>query len=325
MIRKTGLFGLIALLLGLSVLPVQAAPERAPNAYELIAAVNALRASYGLEPYLVDGLLMISAQAQADYLASGSAGSGSCHIGPGGSDADARALSVGFPYVTGLDINENCALLPEDATLETLIYTVWGDELHMHTMLHQRGQLVGVGVAARDGQVYYILDVAAYWGDAGLTPQPTTLAYGENAATQQYVSQYIAPLIKAEPAEDGSITHTVQSGQSLWMLATHYGVSLDTLRQLNGLRAAEMIYIGQKILIRGPLPPTATASMKEFTTAPNIVAPTEHSVAPSVAAFTQAIEDGGSGASMEQGLWFLIFFALFALGLILIVVGTSGR
>ena len=44
----------------------------------------------------------------------------------------------------------------------------------MHTMLHDRGQLMGVGVAVTEEVAYVILDVAAYWGDAGLTAQPTT-------------------------------------------------------------------------------------------------------------------------------------------------------
>ncbi len=66
MIKKIGVISLVISLLGLIFAPVQAAPLRAPNAYEVIAAVNALRASYGLDPYVVDGLLMISAQGQAD-------------------------------------------------------------------------------------------------------------------------------------------------------------------------------------------------------------------------------------------------------------------
>jgi len=324
MLKKIAAVGLIAVLLGLTALPAQAAPLSAPTAYEVIAAVNALRASYGLDPYLVDGLLMISAQAQADYLASMSSSMVDGHSGPGGTDADARALAVGFPYVDGLDINENWAALPEDATVEFLIYTVWGDEIHMHTMLHQQGQLAGVGVSSSDGQYYYILDVAAYWGDAGLTPQPTTLAFGENAATQQYVSQYIAPVAKAQPAADGSITHTVQSGQSLWMLATHYDVDIESLRQLNGLGTSDMIYIGQKIIIRGPMPATATGQATGTSTGVKPAASLRPAT-PFTPAPIQTESGNGLNLSFDQGLWFLIFFGLFALGLILIVVGTVGH
>jgi LysM repeat protein len=324
MIKKVGVMGLMVCLLGLGFAPVQAAPLQAPNAYEVIAAVNALRASYGLAPYAVDGLLMISAQGQADYLAAQYPNVVDGHTGPGGTDADARAKAVGFPYISGLDINENWASLGEDDNIDTLIYQAWGDEVHMHTMLHPHGQLVGMGVASNNGQYYYVLDVAAYWGDAGLTQQPTTLAYGEGAATQQYISQYIAPLIKVEPAADGSITHTVQSGQSLWMIAIHYGVKIDDLRKLNHLGSGDTIYIGQKILVREPQPMTPTGTAPEMSAeskpSSNVQAPT-----PFTALAIQTEGKNGLNLRFDQGLWFLIFFGLFALGLILIVLGTSGH
>ena len=303
---------------------VRSAPLQAPTAYEVIAAVNALRASYGFDPYLVDSLLMLSAQAQADYLA-GYCGDG-CdgHTGPGGTDADARALAVGFPYVDGLDINENWATLPENVSVETLIYQVWGDSVHMHTMLHDRGQLVGVGVASAGDQYYYILDVAAYWGDSGLTPQPTSFTYAENAATQQFISQYIAPVIKAEPQEDGSIVHTVQSGQSLWMLAQHYEVDMDSLRRLNGLGTNDTIYIGQKIMIRAPSPATPTGIATKTPAVkqtPSIFVP----VTPFTPLPVSEIPAEGTDSGLNLSFWFLVFFALFGLGLILIMVGMKGQ
>jgi LysM repeat protein len=302
-------------------LPVWSAPQQAATAYEVIAGVNALRASYGLDPYQVDGLLMISAQAQADYIASMYPQIVDGHTGPGGTDADARALAVGFPYVDGLDINENWASLPESASLETLIYEVWGDEIHMHTMLHDYGQLVGMGVASNDGTYFYVLDVAAYWGDAAFTQQPTTMAYGEDAATQQYVSQYIAPVTKARPQDDGSIIHTVMSGQSLWMLADHYDVGIDALRQLNGLGADDMLYIGQKILIRAAssetptVSPAATQFVLEQTPSP------VQSL--SVTASLSATRDEITYKSTQDfTIWYFVFFALFVLGLVLVAVGS---
>ena len=313
--------------LGCFWLPVQSAPRQAPTAYEVITAVNALRASYGLDPYLVDGLLMISAQGQADYLAAMSPDIVDGHTGPGGTDADQRAFNVGFPYVEGLDINENWASLPESASVDTLIYDVWGDEIHMHTMLHDRGQLVGMGVAQADGRYYYILDVAAYWGDAGLTAQPTTLAYGEGAATQQYISQYIAPVTRAKPGADGSIVHTVQSGQSLYMLAQHYEVNIADLRALNGMQNSDTIYIGQKIIIRGPQPAT---DMPAQTPTPQAASATAVPTLPpllaaSAAPATQSPSSSLAALGLENSLWFLIFFVLFAIGLLLVAAGTANH
>jgi LysM repeat protein len=270
---------------------------------------------------------MISAQGQADYLAAMSPEIVDGHTGPGGTDADQRAFNVGFPYVEGLDINENWASLPESASVDTLIYDVWGDEIHMHTMLHDRGQLVGMGVAQADGSYYYVLDVAAYWGDAGLTAQPTTLAYGEGAATQQYVSQYIAPVTKAKPGVDGSIVHTVQSGQSLYMLAQHYGVDINQLRALNGMQNYDTIYIGQKIIIRGPQPATETPAQ---TPVPQAAAATSVPTLPpqltaSAVPATQSPSSALAALGLENSLWFLIFFVLFAIGLLLVAAGTANH
>jgi len=83
-----------------------AVPEQALAPYDVVSSVNSLRASYGLPPHAVDGLLMLAAQGQADYLASIASNVGDGHVGFGGTDADARALAVGYPYVEGLDINE---------------------------------------------------------------------------------------------------------------------------------------------------------------------------------------------------------------------------
>ena len=119
----SALLALFLLFLPLSA-AFQAAPQKAPSAYDVIAAVNNLRASHGLPAYDVDPILMLAAQTQADYLAS-TPTFGSGHVGPGGTDADARAIALGFPYVQGLDINENWGMLQEGEPIETLIFGMW--------------------------------------------------------------------------------------------------------------------------------------------------------------------------------------------------------
>ena len=232
-----------------------AVPFHALSPYDVIASVNTLRASYGLPLYAVDNLLMLAAQGQADYLASIAPNIGNGHVGLGGTDADARALAVGYQYIEGLDINENWAAIPLNMKIETLIATGWSDEAHMHTMLHERGQHIGVGVAISGPTAYIIVDVAAYWGDAGLTPHPVNSASGANAAT---VLDFIAPVVLAEPEDDGPVIHLVQSGQSLWLLAHHYEVSVVCLREINRMETNDVIYIGQEILIQLPSPATVT-------------------------------------------------------------------
>ncbi|MBM3137074.1 MAG: LysM peptidoglycan-binding domain-containing protein [Chloroflexi bacterium] len=302
-----------------------AAPLATPTAFEVIAAVNALRASHGLPPYLVDPILMMAAQGQADYLAS-TPNFGNGHVGPGGTDADARAHALGYPEVPGLDINENWGTLREGDPIETLIFGGWNDNEHMHTMLHERGQHVGAGVSVSGERVYVVLDVAAYWGDAGLTSQPTTSAFGGTTAESYNVSQYIAPVSKATAAPDGSITHVVMSGQSLWMIAHHYEVEIEQIRQLNYLGVDDMIYIGQKVIVQpsspttapviatatSPATPTSKATANDEYSKENIPTKTTGSPTP------QSIKKDESG-------WFLAFFGLFGIGVLLVVLSVSTK
>ena len=59
--------------------------------------------------------------------------------------------------------------------------------------------------------------------------------------------------VVSKPAQPTStvqkIYHTVQQGETLYRIATKYGVSVSTIQSLNGLKNA-IIYVGQKLLIR---------------------------------------------------------------------------
>lgn len=297
-------------------------PYHPHSPYDVIISINTLRASYGLPPYAVDDLLMAAAQGQADYLASIAPNVGNGHEGPGGTDADARALAAGYPYVEGLDINENWAAIPLDTSIETLIATSWSDEAHMHTMLHERGQHIGVGVAVSGNIAYIIVDVAAYWGDAGLTQQPVSSAYGSSSNGGLAVSNYVAPVVKAETQNDGSIVHIVQSGQSLWLLAHHYGLNVERLKELNQMGTTDVIYIGQEILIQSPMPATDTPEAQPAATSYSPTLTTKKIDATKVPTkmIGEAMNNNG-----DMNLLFLLFFSVFGIGLILVVIGMQQR
>ena len=299
--------------------PGYSSPQgQVPSGYDLISAVNALRASHGLNAYGVDPLLMLSAQMQAEYLASQAPGPVSGHVGPGGTDADARALAVGFPYVAGLDINENWASMQIGTSFEELFNGVWSDAAHQHTMLHQLGQLAGAGIAVSGDMMYIILDVAAYWGDGGNTAQPTSSGAG-SPGNPGGVSQYIAPVKVATPIADGSVIHQVQSGQSLWSIAIKYGVKIDSIRRLNNISPDGTIYIGQKLIIRGPgistptpLQMTDTPSLSDFMPPRSEAQVVSTPISYPTASPPQTIDSNGI---------FLILFALCGAGLVLVFIG----
>ncbi|GAB4461942.1 MAG: hypothetical protein Kow00120_28990 [Anaerolineae bacterium] len=59
------------------------------------------------------------------------------------------------------------------------------------------------------------------------------------------------PIQRAEPREDGSIVHVVQSGQYLNLIAGVYGVSVQQIQELNNLTGS-IIFSGQELLIKPP-------------------------------------------------------------------------
>lgn len=58
-----------------------------------------------------------------------------------------------------------------------------------------------------------------------------------------------APAIASSPADGTPLVHTVRRGDSLWKLASRYGVTVDRIRRDNGL-TSDHLAIGQRLRIR---------------------------------------------------------------------------
>lgn len=74
----------------------------------------------------------------------------------------------------------------------------------------------------------------------------------------------LGALVSPAPAAAGSpVSYTVTWGDTLYSIASRYGMSVYTLMQANGLRNANYIYIGQRLFIPSsgaPLPPVGTST-----------------------------------------------------------------
>ncbi|HEY3344413.1 MAG TPA: LysM peptidoglycan-binding domain-containing protein [Anaerolineaceae bacterium] len=233
-----------------------AAAPRSAGAMDVINAVNALRATYGLPAYAVDGGLMAFSQSHSDYQA-----------------------SIGFPthqhkdgtYPDAHGVYENVAVT-SGFNLDFVMNTVWSDAIHMTTMVGIPTGYIGAGIATgSDGDTYYTIDVRKTSGQVGLPERPVTA--GDSAASANQTpfatAPPIAPLMTATPRANGFLVHTVGYGQTLWDIALAYGVHIDNLRALNSIPDGSVaIYTGQKLLIRVPLPSTATAAVKTALAAP---------------------------------------------------------
>jgi len=277
---------LIAVLIALAVTPavapqtVHAAPSGVPtaaSASDLIAAINALRASKGAPPLIEDPSLMRSAQGHSDYQASIGTYT---HFGPGGSTPTSRGVAAGFGGGSSVFVSENVAYQVNAMPLDTIIYTVWADALHWGTMVSPKYTHAGAGVTVNGPFTYYTFDAGQIIGKA-------SDAVSSNSSSSQVQAQplptatvqLVAPVITSTTRPDGSVYHLVQFGQTLITIAQAYGLTVAGLQKLNNLGTGSTIFEGQTLLIRGtsgpttvpsntPIPPTPTR------TPPNTRTPT---------------------------------------------------
>ena len=241
---------------------------KASNAYDLIAAVNGLRASHGLPAYNANSVLMQIAQAQADYLASTGGASG--HIGPGGSHPIDRAIAAGYP-VSGGYISENWES-GMGLNAQGAVNNWMGDAPHQETMLSSALQDIGAGVAQAGNINYYVIDCGLARG-ASVPSTPsgagTSIVESSTPATPQDI---IAVAIVSTSDEKGNVYHIVQPGQSLWQIAMAYKTTIDSIKSSNNLPSND-ISIGQKLFIARvgtstPLSPSPTETLNSASSTP---------------------------------------------------------
>ncbi|MBN2548118.1 MAG: LysM peptidoglycan-binding domain-containing protein [Anaerolineales bacterium] len=257
-------------------------------ANEVVALVNALREANGLTALNQNQIIMQIAQSQAEY----SASIGEItHYGPDGSRAYQRALAAGFSVAGDLSLggffSENIMFGPNLSPQD--VVSIWqGDDPHLNTMLSPNRSDIGAGVAISDGLYYYVLDT----GLESSRPIPTTYAAGETPGGWSPALRVAANT----PAPDGSITHTVRIGETLWTIAAVYGLTVEQLAQTNHLNADAYIFPGNKLVIReadavipvglaSPVPSKseeqATAALRQQTTNPAATALPDQSHNPS--------------------------------------------
>ncbi len=242
------------LVVGMSGQQVNAEPLGSDDGYSLVDVVNSYRASNGLYALSYDGKLMAAAQAHADWIAE--TGNGG-HTGSGGSDETVRAMWAG--YGNGASIHCDEAWASTDSA-ETAVYSAWADWIHQAVMLDYwaNGYTdAGGGVASLgNGRYVFVFDLCMVSGKPAVNAPtavntPALDSNGMIIAPTADLSQFIMS-VKIEPAAaDGSITHTVDYGQTLVQIALAYGVKVAEIRDLNYMAEdSTLIYPEQKLLIK---------------------------------------------------------------------------
>ena len=132
----------------------------APSPQSLVDAINAERVTKNVAPLTVNPILTSSAQKHAEYMASGG---GITHYSADGSRPFQRHLALGYPLAGDLSrggfASENI-VAGSGMTIEQAITSWYGDEPHTNTMISDKYNECGAGVAVSGGTIYYCFDVA---------------------------------------------------------------------------------------------------------------------------------------------------------------------
>ncbi|HUI90528.1 MAG TPA: LysM peptidoglycan-binding domain-containing protein [Anaerolineales bacterium] len=289
--------------------------------YDLVGAVNALRASNGLPAYNVNSILMTIAQDQADYLLATGGANG--HVGPGGTLPYQRALNAGYSVENALSnppglFSENW---DANSSIEGAI-TAWeGDSEHRIALYSTNLYDIGGGVASAKGMNYYVIDT----GSSGNSGSPSSSASSTGIATNGTAvsqSQLIPMAIVSTPDQTGAVYHVVQPGQALWQIAMAYKVKINDIMTLNSL-SSSVIYPGQKLLIMRVGTPTAvlptlmpTPDLSTFTPLPTLAVIPETASATVTSTATTAPAAPDRIRSGQLAVVGIILVALIAAGLV---------
>ncbi len=244
---------LAMILLLVLLLPLRGARAGSPSiplaqsggvtAFDLIIAMNTLRASYGLPVLQEDPIVNAVAQATAEIMA---ANNMSSHIG----DVRGRLQAAGYGGGNQVWATENFAVGTSFGIDEIML--AWSDPTHMIPAVNPAYCNVGAGVAkAANGRTYYVLQ-AAYTSAKSCGEYKST---GGGSNTQPGgvtgVSQVIIPVQIATPDVDGRVFHEVKAGQSFWAIAVAYKITINDLEVWNNLSRQNKLQVGQKLFIPG--------------------------------------------------------------------------
>lgn len=233
--------------------PVKAAPksEIVLSPAQIIALINAYRSEFGLPGYAQNAILMQTAQGQADYQASIETVT---HEGPTGNRPRDRAYAAGYGSGEIVFISE-IIYGGSSAGPETAVSWWKTSQIHNDTMLASTYQEIGAGVASANGRNYYTAVMGYEAG--GVYVAPDVNSYSDDSGEEIVAAPIIIPVIEATPQNDGSITHIIRTGQTLWTLAAVYEVSLASILDLNSLPENAVVHPGDEILIISGDAPTS--------------------------------------------------------------------
>lgn len=264
------------------------AEAQSDRASQVVILVNQLRATYGLPPYQVDAALTAAAQAHAEWCAANNTFG---HTGAGGTSPNDRALAAGYGGGAWAYATENGEYgTPASYMTPEMVVQNWQNSpIHLSAMISPDYEHIGVGYTEARDTAWYFMMAGRVAGNA--PPSSSAVRVSPTAESASF-----NPFVLSTPGPDGSITHTVQPGQTAWVIAAYYGVDLNELLALNGLGKDPILHPGDVLLVRPPTQPISTP----VPLTPSEVTPANTSTPIPVPPPTEAIDDSG-GVTGQPG------------------------
>jgi hypothetical protein len=223
--------------------------------YDLINLINDWRVNrYGFAPLTVNSTLMGTAQYTAQFMADNHLTDHMANLGYGG--VVARITQAGYQFQGFNCATENWVSSVYD--IET-IASYWEDEEHQFPASKEQYKNVGAGVAVDSAGVpWYIIHAAC--ATSGSSEGSFETTYDPNSTREPTFDTSIHAVVTATPQSDGSVYHTVESGQTLWSIAMAYNTHIDTLKKLNNL-SGDTVWVRMKLLIMDAPTPTVSPTV----------------------------------------------------------------
>jgi len=241
---------LIGLILLVSLFMAQVIQAQGDSATTVINTINTLRAQSGLAALQSHASLMLIAQQHSQYQASIGTWT---HLSADGSRPIDRAYAAGFGEGATIFISENVAY-GQNASIMEIINGPWNDPDHHHTMYNPSAKYIGAGGAYSGDLVFYTVDTGYWVGDPAPTPENPALSSTPSSSLEPSA----VPVVVSTPMSDGTVKHIIAGGQSLWTIAAVYNITLEELRELNGLEPDAIMSLGDEIIIHPSYTPTNT-------------------------------------------------------------------
>ena len=241
---------LIGLTLLISLLMAEVIQAQGDSATTVINTINQLRAQNGLAALQSHPALMQIALQHSQYQASLGTWT---HVSADGSRPKDRAIAAGFGNGAEPFISKNVAY-GQNASIMEIINGPWNDPDHHHTMYNPSAKYIGAGVAYSGDLVFYTVDTGYWVGDPAPTPENPAISITPSTSQEPTA----VPVVVSTPMSDGSVKHIIAGGQSLWTIAAVYNISLEELREMNGLEPDAIMNLGDEVIIQPSYTPTNT-------------------------------------------------------------------